>query len=1004
MHFTQYQDLDCLHINRLPNRTTMVPYPDRTSALTGDRAASPHFLSLNGTWDFKLLASPRDIPEDLAFSGDYGIIRVPGCWQMQGYGRPQYANVNYPIPYDPPFVPDQTPVGLYRRFFELPVQFAGRQTRIRFEGVDSCYYVFLNEQLVGFSKVPHMPAEFDIGAQLKFEKNVLQVLVFQWSDGTYLEDQDKWRHSGIFRDVMLLSFAQTAILDVIADTNLDSDMETGLFRLEAKVQGAKSVRAALLYNGETLFDTELTVKDGFAGHKLGLPKVKRWTAETPHLYDLFVWVDGQVEYQRLGFRRVDIRQGVLLINGVPVKLKGANRHDTHTLLGSFTPVESMLQDVLNMKRFNMNCVRTSHYPPDPRFLSLCDEYGLYVVDEADLECHGVVFVGPFDLIAGDPRWEKQFIDRAVRMVDRDRNHAAIIFWSLGNESGYGVNHDKMAKVIRRMDPSRPIHYERDLEAKTADMYSQMYTSIPKCTEIVKKKDDKPFFLCEYAHAMGQGPGNLEDYWQLIYKYPRFAGGCVWELVDHGITAKAPDGSGDYYAYGGDFGEYPHDGNFCVDALCYPDRSPHTGLLEYGHVLRPVRVSLRDEAVGKITLKNCLNFTDLNAYAMSWQLKHLGRVITLGDKQVSCKPGQSTTVQLPLGEYPADSVLTLQFALKQPALWAPAGFVVARDQVELQLGSKPAALQAVKKALRLEKDDRHINVFSSQTAYRFSFDTAGLYSMNCAGTELLKSPLGCNLWRAPTDNDRGFGANIAQLWAQYGLNKMLARVTAFEAHELDGSVHVKVESVHGPAIFKPIVKMTQSYRFTGSGRVVLDIQYSPMEKQAKEFYLPRLGLRFQMPRAFDTLTWYGRGPFESYPDKKSGALLDLYRASVEDTHEPYVYPQENGSHQDTQFVAVTDAAGVGLLIAGQRFSFSAHHYTQEALTKATHTYELRNGDLTEVCLDGVMGPLGSNSCGPEPLEEDRLYFKQSQSFRFYLTPVDLQSESVLHAAVRVRKGK
>ena len=1004
MHFTQYQDLDCLHINRLPNRTTMVPYPDRVSALTGDRAASPYFLSLNGTWDFRLLGCPHDVPDDLTSFGDFGAIRVPGCWQMQGYGRPQYANVNYPIPYDPPFVPDQTPVGLYHRTFELPGQFAGRQIRIRFEGVDSCYYVFLNGQLVGFSKVPHMPAEFDISAQLKPEINSLHVLVFQWSDGTYLEDQDKWRHSGIFRDVMLLSFAQTAILDVIVDMNLDSDMETGLFRLEAKVQGAKAVQAALLFNGETIFETELMVKDGLATHKLGLPKVKRWTAETPNLYDLFVWVDGQVEYQRLGFRRVDIRQGVLLINGVPVKLKGANRHDTHTLLGSFTPVESMLRDVLNMKRFNMNCVRTSHYPPDPRFLSLCDEYGLYVVDEADLECHGVVFVGPFDLIAGDPRWEKQFVDRAVRMVDRDRNHAAIIFWSLGNESGYGVNHDKMAQVIRRMDRSRPIHYERDLEAKTADMYSQMYTSIPKCSEIVKKKDDKPFFLCEYAHAMGQGPGNLEDYWQLIYKYPRFIGGCVWELVDHGITAKAPDGSGDYYAYGGDFGEYPHDGNFCVDALCYPDRSPHTGLLEYGHVLRPVRVSLRDEAGGKITLKNCLNFTDLNAFALSWQLKRLGRVITQGDKQVSCKPGQSTTIQLPLGEYPMDCVLTLQFALKQPALWAPAGFVVARDQVELQMGSKPAVLPMVKKALRLEKDDRCISVFSGHNAYRFSLDKAGLYSINSAGTELLKAPLGCNLWRAPTDNDRGFGADIAKLWAQYGLDKMLARVTAFEAQEQNGSVYVKVESVHGPAIFKPIVKLSQSYRFTGSGRVVLDVQYSPLEKQPKEFYLPRLGLRFQMPGTFDSLTWYGRGPFESYPDKKTGALLDLYRASVEDTHEPYIYPQENGAHQDTQFVAITDAAGVGLLIAGQRFSFSAHHYTQEALTKAAHTYELHNGDLTEVCIDGVMGPLGSNSCGPEPLEEDRLYFKQAQNYRFYLAPIDLQTESVLHTAIRVRKGK
>lgn len=1004
MHLTQHQDLDCLHINRLPNRSTMVPYPDKASAMAGDRAASPYFFSLNGTWDFALLSGPHDIPDDLSSYDDFSTIRVPGCWQMQGYGRPQYANVNYPIPYDPPYVPDQTPVGFYRRTFELPDQFAGRQTRIRFEGVDSCYYVFLNGHMIGFSKVPHMPAEFDLAGQLKPGKNLLHVLVFQWSDGTYLEDQDKWRHSGIFRDVMLLSFAQTAILDVVASTSLDSDMETGLFQLEVRAQNAKSVQLVLLDSGETILETSVMVKDGLAAYKLGLPRVKRWTAETPHLYDLVALVDGQAEHQRLGFRRVDIRQGVLMINGVPVKLKGANRHDTHTLLGSYTPCDSMLHDVLNMKRFNMNCVRTSHYPPDPRFLSLCDEYGLYVVDEADLECHGVVFIGPSDLIAGDPRWEKQFVDRAVRMVERDRNHASIIFWSLGNESGYGVNHEKMARAIRLMDPSRPIHYEQDLEAKTADIYSQMYTSIPKCLEIVRKKDDKPFFLCEYAHAMGQGPGNLEDYWQLIYKYPRFIGGCVWELVDHGITAKAPDGSGDYYAYGGDFGEYPHDGNFCVDALCYPDRSPHTGLIEYGHVLRPVRAKLRDETSGKVTLYNCLSFTDLNAYAFSWQIKCMGILVAEGDKQVSCKPGQSTTIQLPLGAYPKNSVLTLQFKLKQSANWAPAGFAVAKDQLELQLGSKLPAAAPVKKSLKLEKDDRHISVSNGQTVYCFGFDKAGLYSICHAGTELLKAPFSCNLWRAPTDNDRGFGANIAKLWAQYGLDKMLARVTVFDAFEQDGNVYVKVESVHGPAIFKPIVKLSQNYRFTGSGRVVLDVQYSPLEAQPMAFYLPRLGLRFQMPRVFDKLAWYGRGPHESYPDKKTGALLDLYKASVESTHEPYIYPQENGSHQDTQFVAITDAAGTGLLIAGQRFSFSAHHYTQEALTKAAHTYELHNEDLTEICIDGVMGPLGSNSCGPEPLDEDRLYFRQAQSFRLYLAPVDLQTENIHNAAARAGQGR
>ncbi|MHC1785924.1 MAG: glycoside hydrolase family 2 TIM barrel-domain containing protein [Christensenellales bacterium] len=1012
MHFTEYQDLDCLHIKRMPNRSTLVPYPDRAAAMSGDRAASPYFLSLNGTWDFCLLPSPRSVPDDLTGFCGYQSIRVPGCWQMQGYGKPQYANVNYPIPYDPPHVPDQTPVGLYRRFFDVPAQFAGRQTRLRLEGVDSCYYVYVNGQLAGFSKVPHMPAEFDITALLKPQGNQLQVLVFQWSDGTYLEDQDKWRLSGIFRDVMLLSFGQDAILDIKADALLDTDMATGLFRLEVSTQGSSPLHISLLDSGKTVFESDLLPADGIAVCRQALPQVARWTAETPHLYDLVVAMAGQVEHLRLGFRRVDIRQGALYLNGAPIKLKGANRHDTHTRLGSFTPVESMLQDVLTMKRHNMNCVRTSHYPPDPRFLALCDEHGLYVIDEADLECHGVVFVKDYDLIAGDPRWEKQFIDRGIRMVARDRNHPSIIFWSLGNESGYGINHVKMAAAIRALDASRPIHYERDEQALTADLYSQMYTSVPKCRQIVQKKDNKPFFLCEYAHAMGQGPGNLEDYWGLIYQYPRFLGGCVWELVDHGITAPAPDGSGDYWAYGGDFGEYPHDGNFCVDALCYPDRSPHTGLKEYGHVLRPVRASLRDEAAGKVTLRNCLDFTDLNKFACAWQVTWLGSVLSQGEKAVSCRPGRSTTLQLPLGSYPKGSFLTLRFSLKRAETWAPQGFVAAEEQLALEFGEKPAPLPRVKKALTFKSSAEEITVSSGEDIYRFSFHQAGLCSILSAGTELLKAPLSCNLWRAPTDNDRGFGANIAKLWAAYGLDKMLARVTAFKAWEAEGSVHVQIESTHGPAIYRPILKMGQNFRFTGSGRVVLDVSYTPFAWQqdelklppALDFYLPRLGLRFQMPRDFAQLTWFGRGPHESYPDKKTGALVGLYQAAVSATHEPYIYPQENGSHADTGFVAVLDAAGKGLLIAGEQFSFSAHHYTQEALTKATHTYELHEEALTEVCIDGEMGPLGSNSCGPEPLEEDRLYLREPRSFRFWLAPIDTQTESLRHAAQRLKQGK
>ena len=1005
MRLSEYQDLNCLHINRLPGRTTVVPYPDEASARAGERAASPFFYSLNGSWGFHLYGSPFAIPDDSALWLSDQSIRVPGCWQMQGFGKPQYTNVNYPIPYDPPYVPDQTPVGCYLRRFDLPQAFAGRSTVLRFEGVDSCFYAYVNGQLAGFSKGPHMPAEFDVSALVKEKDNVLQVLVFQWSDGTYLEDQDKWRLSGIFRDVMLLSFADQAILDVKADASLDSDMSTGLLRLRVKARGVSEVQVKLYDGSALMLDTVVPALDGKASARCAFPNVDAWTAETPRLYDLVISTPAQTELVRVGFRRVDILGGVFCVNGRPVKLKGVNRHDTHMSLGSFSAVDSMLQDVLIMKRSNMNCVRTSHYPPDQRLLDLCDEYGLYVIDEADIECHGVVSFSHYDLIAQDPAWTEQFVDRGMRMLARDRNHASVISWSLGNESGYGIVHEKMAEAMRRKDASRPIHYERDEGAKTADFYSQMYTSVEGVIREGEKDDPKPFFLCEYAHAMGQGPGNLEDYWQAIYASPRLMGGCVWEFVDHGILKPAPDGSGDYWAYGGDFGEYPHDGNFCVDALLYPDRTPHTGMIEYAHVLRPARLRVIDEAQGLFALRNCLDFNDLSDYTFTWQVKRLDRLIREGEAELCCPAGEEMTLKLDLGTYPRGSVLTVRLALKKTALWAEAGFAAARDQAQLLLGEEETPVRLPLQPLSLEQSGREITVRSGEDVYRFSFEQAGLYGIESAGIPMLDSPFALNVFRAPVDNDRGFSVRIADQWKRYGLDKLQARVTAFESAREGADILVTVRSVYAPKIFRPLLTLEQSWRFSPEGPVELKLCYSPYpgnESLLQGMYLPRLGLRFRMPGSFDRLSWYGRGPHESYPDKKLGAMIGLYHASVEDTHEPYIYPQENGSHADTRFVLIGDAAGRGLMIAGEDFSFSAHHYSQEALTRALHTYELKNEDMTEVCVDGAMGPLGSNSCGPEPLERDRIYLKEARSFRFTLQTVDLQTQSLSMTAKRLMR--
>ena len=998
---TEYQDLTVVADRRLPMTTTLVPHPDAAGAMSFSRV-SPFCLCLNGTWEFALLAGPREIPADPAALETPGRILVPGCWQMQGWGKPQYTNVNFPFPYDPPHVPDENPIGVYRTRFTLPEAFLGRQTRLRFEGVDSCFYLYVNGQYAGFSKTPHLAACFDIGQFVREDsENELLALVFQMSDGSYLEDQDKWRMNGIFRDVLLMSFGRDRIEDVILDAGLLADNTTGTLKARALVRGDVSVQFTVLDGDRPLAKSTVQAVQGEAAADFTLEGISPWSAETPQLYTVLTEITGQAEAFRVGFRRVEIDGSRLMINGKAVKLKGVNRHDTHDTLGAAMPLETLYQDALLMKRYNMNTVRTAHYPTDPRFLDFCDRLGLYVVDEADLECHGVNRFDSYDLIATDPAWQKQFVDRGVRMVQRDRNHASVIFWSLGNEAGYGVNHEAMARAMRRLDSSRPIHYERDERAQTADMVSQMYTSIPNLIKHGREKGKKPFFLCEYAHAMGLGPGNLEDYWQVIYAHDRLIGGCVWEWVDHGILQHTQEGR-PYWAYGGEFGEFPHDGNFCVDALMYPDRSPHTGLLEYRHVLRPVRARLRDEAAGRITLKNLFDFTDLDRLEMRWQVEKDGERFARGCRRLKGAPGRSVTVSLPLGGYPQGSFLRLAFSFVDQPDWAPPGHVLAGEQLPLALGYAPrkASLPPVRLALR--QDDREIRVSAGWAEYTFTRAGKGLSGITLGGTQLLREPLCANLWRATTDNDRGW-AGLARRWEERGLDKPLLRLTRFEAAEGKDSLGVLVDTVVAPKSLRPILTLEQQFVFRKDGRVELTARFVPGDLPP-DLYLPRLGLKFQMPRAFDRLLWLGRGPQESYPDMKTGAFFGRYAAVVRDTHEPYIYPQENGAHQDTNCVMIHALSGQGLVIAGaEGFSFSAHHYTPAQAQAARHHHELPERDFTQVLLDSAMGPLGSNSCGPEPLEKDRLYLRQPREFRLTLLAADAQCLADFPALARTLRG-
>ena len=996
---TEFQDLNCTNLFRLPARATLIPYPDTASARQDERALSPYYLGLNGEWNFTYYNSPYDVEELSGEAGEgiQGKIQVPGVWQLQGYGAPQYTNVRYPIPYDPPYVPDDTPVGVYDRAFALPASFDGRRTVLRFDGVSSCYYAYVNGQLAGFSKGPHLPAEYDITALLMPGENHLRVIVLQWSDGTYLEDQDMWRFAGIFRDVSLLSFGESRICDLAARAELIHEYQDGRLRVTAWVQGAAEVRLTVLDGEREVYSAVCPVVDGQAQLETELKAVQPWTAETPYRYELIAQIDGQAERVFIGFKTIEIKNGVFYLNGRAVKLLGVNRHDTHPTLGFYTPVNEMERDILVMKRHNINTVRTSHYPNDPRFLELCDRYGLYVVDEADIECHGVTQFESYDFIATDAKWETQFVDRGVRMVARDRNHPCIVMWSMGNESGYGCCHVAMYKAMKAIDDSRPIHYERDQwerQAITADVTSRMYASIDDMVKYARERHEKPFFQCEYAHAMGQGPGLLEAYWQAFNAHPQLMGGCVWEWADHGLEQEK-DGER-YYAYGGDFGEWPHDGCFCVDALTYPDRTPHTGLLEYKHVIRPVRAAMVDEAKGTVSFRNYYGFLSLSHLAGRYAVVNGAKTLAQGEFTLNTPAGETEEIALNLGDYPAGSYLNFTFTLRNDTPWAPAGHVVAQDQLALALGKAEAPVCLPVSSLTLEKTHEGYAVRGND--FCAAFNREGLSGLVFHGVNMVESGLRVNLWRAPTDNDNGWHG-AADRWKKLYLDHLQTRNEKLEAKLTEGGAVVDVVCLCGPKVLPPMMRVTQRYTVTGNGKITLDITYAPLREIAD--YLPRLGLRMAMPKGFERLVWQGRGPFESYPDKKTGALFGRYETTVEATHEPYVRPQENGAHEDTAFAALLNNRGIGLMAAGNSFSFSAHHYTPEMLTEAQHTVELGHTDEITWLIDGAMGPVGTNSCGPEPLEEDKLYLKEDRTFHFAFLPFDAQALSIDGAAKTIR---
>lgn len=993
-----WEDHKLQAVNRLPSRSYFIPYSDKQSALSYSRGNSARFQLLDGIWKFHYAPTPAQAPADFYQEQyddspwyDWKELAVPSSWQLEGYGRPHYTNLAYPFPVDPPYVPTENPTGSYRREFYLPDSWQGQRISLRFEGVDSAFQVWVNGEKVGYSKGSRLPAEFDLSSLIRPGKNLLAVQVYQWSDGSYLEDQDMWWLSGIFRDVYLLARPQIQLRDFFVQTQLDDSYQDAILKVDAFINNNLKqadnckLELALLdaelentlgsISQEVMVEAEGETKLEF---KLPVSNPQKWSAESPYLYNLLLTLKNsagevlEVIPCKVGFRSVEIKGGNLLVNGVPIMIKGANRHDHHPDLGKAVPLASMIQDLKLMKQHNINAVRTSHYPNDPRFYELCDQYGLYLIDEADLECHGFLLVGDVSRVSDDPQWEVAYVDRMERMVARDKNHPSIIMWSLGNESGFGRNHEAMAKQARAMDPTRPLHYEGDKEVKLADVSSTMYSSVEEIIKLAQEPDyTKPHILCEYAHAMGNGPGGLKEYWDAFYAHRRLQGGFVWDWVDQGIRQYTKDGK-DYFAYGGDFGEDPHDGNFILNGLTFPDRTPTPALLEYKKVIEPVVVKEVDLAQGKVKVTNRYDFLSLDHLTLDWNLEDSGSVLQSGSLALpSIQAGESQELVIPL-ELPkkcpcgTELFLNLSFRLSANTIWAEAGHEVAWAQFKLPVAAEEAIRIASTLPLICEEDKGSLLIQGLDFSLLFDQVHGTLKSWKFKGLDLLAEGPQLNFWRAPIDNDM----YLVEKWREFGLHRLQSRLADFNWRQEQDKVKVSTKVRIAPPILDWGYLCELNYTIYQSGDLVIETKGVPQGKLPPS--LPRIGLKLALPKGFDQATWFGRGPGESYRDSKLANRFGVYSKKVDELHTPYVYPQENGNRADVKWVSLTNLRGVGLVAVGlPQLDFSAHHYTILDLEKAKHTIDLPQRDEIYLNLDYLHHGLGSASCGPGVLPQYEL---------------------------------
>ena len=994
-----YENPSVLHENREKEHAYFIPYHTSETAVKGEKESSEFYRLLNGDWNFLYYDRCMDVPNEI-FEKNYTSpiakkIKVPCSWQFQGYDVPQYLNISYPFPVDPPYVPIDNPTGVYYLDFELSEAWINRNTFIVFEGVSSCLELYINGTRAGFSQGSRMPSEFNITPYVQKGQNRLTVKVLKWCDGSYLEAQDAFRLSGIFRDVYLLSRSEERIIDVFIHTNCDQDYQNWTLQADIEYTG-KTNPVCLLLDTKNHIIEKKEVLDGSVRFSICSPE--KWTAETPNLYKLLLAYGGENIPFSVGLRKIETGiRGELLINGKAVKLKGVNRHDIHPHYGQYTPKEHMIQDLVLMKQHNINTIRAAHYPNTSEFMELCNRYGFYVIQEADLEMHGFATrkaegkYGTYDpeWLTDKKEWQAAFLDRASRMVERDKNHPCVIMWSLGNEAGYGANHDAMADWIDKRDPSRMIQYERSCQLPKVPavfgVISHMYDSIDAVKAHLASDEARPFFLCEYSHAKGVSPGDVADYWELAYTHPRFIGGCIWEWSDHAVLCENENGT--YYGYGGDFGENIHDGNYCLDGLVNVDRIPYSGAREVKAVYQNIKAELKD--IQTLVITNLFDFITLEHVSLTWELEKDGD--TLSDGQITdlrILPHQSSSYALDL-TIPAQCRygchLNLSFTLKEDAPWAKKGHEVAFTQIAFPVERIQGAPASTYAGITSTTTAEYHRINGENFSYTFNRFYGGFESMVTNGAEMLKKRTCFGIWRP-------FGGADGMMKSKWTMtedsswnksenyDKISTRVYSSELIQDGKDIIISVKQSLCPLSKMPLIHMDVSYRIKPDGEIEITSKNSVRQDAA---WLPRFGFELILDGDKDRITYYAKGPEENYPDLCHNTKKGLFQTRVDEDYVKKAFPQEQGNHMGAVILRISDAEGNGMAFSAAKeseFQFRATHHSSDDINSARHYHELTNKDTTFLRIDYKVSGVGAYS-----LQDKYKLLEKNFTFNFSVKP-------------------